>query len=259
MNESGGLRVIGAGFGRTGTSSLKEALEILGFGPCHHMDEVIRHPEEVPTWEAAARGEPVDWVSFLAPWGSCVDWPSALHYAALAEAFPDAKVILGTRDPDRWYDSFVSTIVPMLTRFPNRLLGPWLPAACGPFRSTSKLLFGRILAGRDPLDRAQTLAAFHEHHETVKRTIPPERLLVFKPEDGWEPLCAHLGVPVPDRAFPRVNDTADFQRRARLATAVCWVLLFCPPLLLLAAAVSSYQRRRPPVLLSRPEAKSLAG
>src|SRR2546423_1849791 len=128
-----GPRVIGAGYGRTGTASLKRALEILGFGPCHHMEEVVKNPDEVPTWEAAGRGEAVDWATFLQGWGSTCDFPSSFYYAQLMEAFPDAKVILTKRDPDAWCDSFAATIYPMVTRFPKRVVFPWLPRqGCSP-------------------------------------------------------------------------------------------------------------------------------
>jgi hypothetical protein len=93
------LKVIGAGFGRTGTSSLKQALEDLGFGPCHHMTEVIAHPQQVPVWEAAMNGEPVEWEDVFHAYQSAVDWPSAAFYEPLMERYPDARVILTVRDP----------------------------------------------------------------------------------------------------------------------------------------------------------------
>src|SRR5262245_46037348 len=99
------MRVIGAGFGLTGTSTHKLGLEMLGFGPCHHMVEVLKHPHEMPTWERAARGEAIDWKTFMRPWGSSCDFPSSLYYRELMDAFPDSKVILSTRDPASWYAS----------------------------------------------------------------------------------------------------------------------------------------------------------
>jgi hypothetical protein len=228
-------RVVGAGFGRTGTASLKRALELLGFGPCHHMEEVIRHPAEVPTWEAAARGEPVDWRAFLRGWGSTVDFPSSYYYRDLAAAFPDAKVILTVRDPDAWYESFHGTIHPMLTRFPNQIVGPRLPFVSGPFRVSAHPRFRELHLNHFE-DRERAIRAFREHNEEVKRVIPAERLLVYEVKEGWEPLCRFLGVPVPDVPFPRVNDTKEFQRRVTVVTIVSWVVLLLPLLLLVALA-----------------------
>lgn len=230
-----GLRVIGAGMGRTGTSSLKHALEQLGFAPCHHMEEVIKHPEEVPTWQAAARGEKVDWVSFMSGWGAAVDFPSALYYRALMEAFPDAKVILSVRDPDAWYESMRQTIVPSMTRFPLRIVTPLLPYVSGPGRVMGGTRLRRDLLDRFD-DREHAKKVFVEWNEEVKRTVPKERLLVFEPKDGWKPLCDFLGVPAPDAPFPRLNDTALFRRRLGAMMAVSWVVLLLPIVLALALA-----------------------
>jgi hypothetical protein len=233
-------RVIGAGFGRTGTASLKRALEQLGFGPCHHMEEVVKHPAEVPTWEAAARGEPVDWKAFLRGWGSCVDFPSSFYYRQIAAAFPDAKVILTVRDPGAWYDSFRDTIHAMIAPFPNRLIGPWLPFIGGPFRVGGDRLLNQMFEGHFE-DRAASMQMFRDHIEQVKREFPAERLLVYEVKEGWEPLCRFLGVDVPDVPFPRVNDAKEFQRRTSVVTAVSWMLLFTPlgPL----AALSAWRSR----------------
>ncbi len=220
-------RVIGAGFGRTGTSSLKRALEILGFGPCHHMEEVVFHPAEVPTWEAAARGQPVDWRTFLRGWGSTADFPSAFYWRELATAFPEAKVVLTVRDPEAWYDSFRDTIHALVTPFPNRLVAPWLPFVSGPFRVSGARMLDRLFHGRFA-DRAFATQVFRDHTAEVVRSIPSERLLVLEIKDGWGPLCSFLGVPVPDVAFPRVNDTRAFQRRTTVVTALSWALLPSP-------------------------------
>ena len=108
------LEIIGPGFGRTGTHSLKIALEHLGFGPCHHMFEVRDHPEQLPAWEAVARGEPVDWDEVFRGYRAQVDWPGARVWRELARHWPEAKVILTVRDPDEWFDSVQATIAPFL-------------------------------------------------------------------------------------------------------------------------------------------------
>jgi hypothetical protein len=226
MNEPK-MRVIGAGFGRTGTASLKRALEILGFGPCHHMEEVVRDPRQVPTWERAARGEPVDWHAFLRGWGSAVDFPAAFYWRELAAAFPDAKVILTVRDPDAWYESFRDTIIALVSPFPNRVVLPFVPFLSGPFRVSGQPMLARLFPNGFS-DRAEVTAVFRAHTAEVVRSLPPERLLVFEVKQGWGPLCAFLGVPVPDAPFPRVNDAAEFQRRTRVATALAWLLLPSP-------------------------------
>jgi hypothetical protein len=218
--------------GRTGTSSLKRALEQLGFGPCHHMEEVVKHPAEVPTWEAAARGEPVDWVRFMERYRSSVDFPSALYHRELMAAFPDAKVILSLRDPESWYESMRQTIVPVMTRFPIRIVVPLLPYVSGPLRVMRPTWLHRELFERFDRERAKQM--FVEWNEAVQRSIPKERLLVFEAKDGWTPLCEFLGVPVPDGPYPRVNDTAQFRRRNTIALIVSWILLLMPLVLAIA-------------------------
>lgn len=221
------MRVIGAGFGRTGTASLKRALETLGFGPCHHMEEVIKDPSQVPTWERAARGERIDWKTFMAPWGSAVDFPASLYYRELMDVYPDAKVILTVRSAESWYLSMQETIVPMLTRFPNRIVTPYLPYISGPGRVMGPTSIRRDVLNRFS-DRAHVLKVFTDHIEEVKRVVPAEKLLVFEAKEGWGPLCKFLGVPVPETDFPRVNDTAEFKRRVVIATVISWLILLIP-------------------------------
>jgi hypothetical protein len=227
------MRVIGAGYGRTGTASLKRGLETLGFGPCHHMEEVIKHPAEGPTWTRAARGEAIDWKTFMSPWGSACDFPSALYYRELMEAFPDAKVILSIRDPGSWYTSMNETIVPMFERFPNRLVLPHMPFIGAPFRSMAGTRAHTEIIERFA-DREHVIAMFEKHTAEVKRVVPPERLLVFEAKEGWEPLCKFLDVPVPSEPYPRVNDTATFKRRVVAGTALSWLVLLLPIAMVLA-------------------------
>ena len=217
-------RVIGAGWGRTGTASLKRALEQLGFGPCHHMEEVINGPEDVPTWVAAARGAKVDWATFMRGWGATCDFPSALYYGELAAAFPEAKVVLTVRDAEGWYESMRTTIVPSMKRFPNRFIVKHLPRVGAPAQVMNPSpLKARVMDRFE--DKAAIVAEFEAHNEEVKRVIPPERLLVFDVKQGWEPLCKFLGVPVPEGPFPRVNDAKQFQGYTKRATIVSWAIL----------------------------------
>ena len=205
------MRVIGAGFGRTGTTSLKAALEQLGFAPCYHMQEVIKNPSHVSFWNAAARGEAVDWRGFFEPYGATVDWPACTFYQQLMAVYPDAKVLLSVRDPERWYESVMSTIYPSSTTEsddPNRQRHMAMVDSV-----VWNSIFGRRLE-----DKEHTLRVFADHLAEVQRSLPAERLLLFEARDGWEPLCAFLGVPVPNEPYPRLNDRASFlARRAKEA------------------------------------------
>ena len=202
------LGVIGAGFGRTGTLSLKGALEHLGFGPCYHMIEVIDRPEHVDFWQRAAAGTAVDWDEILAGYRAAVDWPACSFYAELAARYPEAKVILTVRDPERWYQSACQTIFPRITR----PVSPDDALAWARIRMQRKIVIEQAFGG-DIEDREHALAVFRQHVAEVQRAIPPERLLVYRVADGWEPLCRFLERPVPDQPFPHVNASDEFRRR----------------------------------------------
>ncbi|MCB2079584.1 MAG: hypothetical protein KDE55_18040 [Novosphingobium sp.] len=200
------LQVIGAGLGRTGTLTLKTALERLGFGPCHHMTEVFANPEQVPFWNRAADGEPVDWEEVYGNYRATVDWPGCHFYEALAARYPDAKVILSRRHPERWYDSMSETILKSM-----EMMGL---TENGGIPADHPMRFGGVIIpdqtfGFD-FSRDNVIAAFNRHNEAVQRNIPAERLLVFEASQGWEPLCRFLGVDVPDEPFPRTNSREEF-------------------------------------------------
>ncbi|MCD6031922.1 MAG: sulfotransferase family protein [Thermomicrobiales bacterium] len=219
------LAVIGAGLGRTGTLSLHAALERLGYAPCDHMTNNFTHPERFALWLDAARrkrgGEPIDWRPLFAGYRATLDWPGAFFWRELTAAHPDAKVILTIRDPERWYDSARATIYAasrareedLSTRLLAKLL-TWLdPRAGHGFRTVQETVWDGTFGGQFA-DRDAALRIFAAHNREVEATIPPERLLVFDVKQGWEPLCAFLGVPVPaGEPFPHVNDAADFSRR----------------------------------------------
>jgi hypothetical protein len=214
------VRVIGAGFGRTGTTSLKAALETLGFGRSYRLTEVFEHPEHVAVWEAAHRGEPVDWNEFLAGHEITIDWPACSFYAELMEAFPEAPVILTLRDPDRWYESVRSTIYgihkisagPAPMRLPFGFAGLFAPGVTGIARLADEILWDGTFEGRFE-DRHHAIETFHRHNEEVRRRVPSERLLVFDVKEGWGPLCDFLGVEAPTEPFPHLNDTREMRRR----------------------------------------------
>jgi hypothetical protein len=207
--------------------SLKVALEELGYAPCYHMIEVFAHPEHAPLWQAAWRGEPVDWEGFLGGYEAAVDWPACSFYEELMERYPEAKVILTVRDPERWYESTRSTIYELsmvATRSPLfRLV----------FGAIRLLRFGRVGRGNmaDEIiwdgtfdgkfeNRRYAMDVFERHNAQVRRRVPPDRLLVYEVREGWAPLCEFLGVEEPDTPFPHVNDTAEMRRRIRAVRAL---------------------------------------
>ncbi len=192
------IKVIGAGFGRTGTDSMREALIILGFGSCHHMMEVMGNEEQKQLWRALAQGAAPDWNRLLAGYASCVDWPSAYYWRELADFYPQARVILTYRSTESWWESFEKTI----------LVG--IENSTDP-ESLGLALIARQVFGGRAHDRAHAIAVYEANVEAVRRSVAPERLLVHNLGDGWAPLCAHLGVPVPSQPYPSRNSASDFR------------------------------------------------
>ncbi|HSI18153.1 MAG TPA: sulfotransferase [Sphingomonas sp.] len=200
------LSVIGSGFGRTGTRSLKDALDLLGFGPCHHMEEVFPNPAQIDHWCAVARGEPVDWTAVFDGYGSQIDWPGAHVWRELAAAYPDAKVIHSVRPEDSWWNSFDGTIGKFLVVGDDIPLPPPV-AMMG--QAVGAIVGAQTFGGR-AADRDHAIATYHAREAEVRAAIAPERLLVFDVAEGWGPLCAFLDVPVPDTPFPHTNDREAF-------------------------------------------------
>jgi len=208
------LRVIGAGFGRTGTLSLQAALEQLGFAPCYHYVEVVerrpgRNDGHLRAWVDFAKGRrAMDWRWLFASYQAVVDFPMAGFTAELLEAFPDARVVLTLRDPERWFESFDGLVRGLNRLRVGRLFAPRLRATATIFEHLVKR---RVFGGR--LDRASCLAAFERHRREVVRRVPAERLLVYEVKDGWGPLCAFLGAPEPATPFPHLNEGEELGRR----------------------------------------------
>lgn len=201
------LKVVGAGFGRTGTLSLKNALEKIGYGPCYHMLEVFPRPDHVALWHAAAFGKPVDWDLLFRDFSATVDWPSTRWWRDLADHFPDAKVLLSLRDPEAWYQSMRDTIYQPMT-------WPLSDDAPAVVRLQNQMVRKAILDDTFDNrfeDKAHAIAVFNRHNQEVRDTIDSKRLLVFEARQGWEPLCRFLEVSVPVEPYPRVNDTASTQ------------------------------------------------
>jgi hypothetical protein len=205
------MKIIGAGFGRTGTASIKAALETLGFSPCYHMTEVFANPEHAEFWRAAWRGEPVHWDRILGGYEATVDWPACTFYAELMERYPDAKVLLSVRDPERWYESTRSTIYEL------GRISTGSPFSRLSFAFFFLLAFGTFNTGQGPMTEeiiwGGTFDVFNQHSKEVRRRVPQEQLLVYEVKEGWGPLCEFLGVEEPDTPFPHLNDAAEMRRR----------------------------------------------
>jgi len=201
------VKVVGAGFGRTGTLSLKNALEKLGCGPCYHMMEVFPRPEHVAMWHRLAFENSMDWDLLFRDFQATVDWPAARWWREIAAHYPEAKVLLSVRDPESWYMSMIDTIyqpmkwpvpegVPEIVRLQNEMV--------------RKAILTETFDNRFE-DKAFAIEVFNRHTQEVRDTIDPARLLVFDVKEGWAPLCRFLEVPIPDEPFPRLNDTASTQ------------------------------------------------
>ena len=202
------LRVIGAGLGRTGTLSLKLALERLLGAPCYHMAEVFQRPQDIPIWHAAAKGEPVDWRALFAGYAAAVDWPPAAYWSQIAEVFPDAIILLSVRDADGWWKSASQTIFATDPRVPKADDRPgWREMLVDMFSNTFTPRF---------LEEAPAKAAFDRHNADVRKRAPANRLVEWRATDEWGPLCAALGVPVPAEPFPVSNTSEQFRARAHL-------------------------------------------
>ena len=202
------IKLIGAGFGRTGTLSLKNALEQIGFGKCYHMLEVYQNDGHRDEWVKAARGEAIDWVALFDGYQSSCDWPSCNFWREQLEVWPDAKVILTQRDPERWYTSVMNTI--------------WQSSSEAASSDDPTIRAGADMAFEviwDPIfdrrmdDKQHVIDCYLAHNQQVRDAVPADRLLEFDPAMGWEPLCAFTGVEVPDTPYPSVNSTAQFQER----------------------------------------------
>ena len=197
------LRVVGAGLGRTGTMSLKVALERLLGGPCHHMMEVFTHPEQVPYWRAAARGDMPDWERVFAGYRAGVDWPMCAYWPEISAAFPDALIVHSVRDTDGWWKSASETIFKGIKVAEERM-PEW-------YAMVRDVMTDRFIW---PPDReAEAKAAYERWNADVRARAPRGRLLEWRASDGWEPLCKALGVPVPGEPFPRVNTRDEFVAR----------------------------------------------
>ncbi len=203
------LEIIGAGFGRTGTMSLKLAIEQLGLGPCYHMVETRTHPEHDAMWLALASGERSDWRPMLAGYHATVDWPAVLIWKALAAANPRARIILTLRDPEEWYASCAATI---FARMEEAMRAPSDdPVRRLHMRMVNEVVVERTFGGS--LDKRNVLRVFKEHNEEVRSLVPSDQLLIYEAGQGWKPLCGFLGADIPQAPYPVVNTREEFIAR----------------------------------------------
>ena len=217
------MQVFGAGFGRTGTMSLKIALEKLGMGPCYHMREVVSRPSHIKLWYDISRGEHPNWNRLFSGFNSAVDFPVSLFYKQLINQFPDAKFILTLREFDKWYISTVNTIY----KVPN-ILPDWFKMVVYPIRMFIAMQVNLIwvdLFKNKFSDRESAKLVYYEHIRSVKKTIPANKLLIYHVKEGWGPLCEFLNVDVPEIPFPKVNDTAEMLRNFAIIKMLPYVFI----------------------------------
>jgi hypothetical protein len=224
------MKLIGAGFGRSGTMSIKSALEQLGYGPCYHMKITLKRYHHMRFFMRASAGKEVEWRKFFRRYNSVVDWPTCAFYKELMNEFPDARVLLNVRDPESWYESMRETIFAIQPAFPW-----WFPGIVR--RMHNEIIWGGSLKGVFE-DRERCLEVYRQYIVDVKSTVPADRLLVYNIKDGWKPLCDFLGVPVPEeKAFPHINERKSFKRLILLLRILNWlvplVILACVTLLII--------------------------
>jgi len=206
-----GLQVVGAGLGRTGTTSLKLALERLLAAPCYHMMEVSKRAGDRLLWKGAFEGAPTDWPAMFEGYAATVDWPGAGVWHEISAVYPEALVLLSVRDVGEWWRSASRTIFPAIaSHTPHPTSG----------RTTSDGMAEAMMRRFTPdyLDERAAKAAYLAHNDDVRASVDPARLLEWRPGDGWEPLAGALGVPVPDEPFPHANTTDQFRAAAGLDT-----------------------------------------
>lgn len=232
------LQVIGAGFGRTGTLSMQQALNDLGFGPTYHMNDVFKNPSHAQLWLDYGDTGTANWDHMFEKYNATVDFPACCAWRELYDQYPDAKVVLTVRDPDRWWESVNGVLYPART-----LYAPWLLKAVPFTQRWTDMVESLVWSGtfNDRFaDQEYATQVFRDHIDEVQAYCDPDRLLVFEVAQGWEPLCEFLDVPVPAQPFPHLNDSATLKRRF---AGIRWGTRLAP-YALAAGAVAAVLRRR---------------
>ncbi|WP_158266354.1 sulfotransferase family protein [Allosphingosinicella deserti] len=208
------MKIIGAGYPRTGTMSLKKAIEQIGLGPCYHMREVLaghHQHDHVQLWSRAAHGEAVNWHALFSGYGATVDLPAALFYRQLLDVYPDARILLSVRDERSWYRSVARTIYAL-----RRVRSAGMEDFA---RLLDDLFWHGVMNGRFE-DQDHAIGRYREHVEAVRAYVPADRLLVFDVREGWAPLCAFVGADVPRTPFPHANEGGEFAQYLDLKWSV---------------------------------------
>ncbi len=199
------LSIIGAGFGRTGTTSQKAALDELGLGPCYHFDEILKNPGHDQLWLDVVGGKQIDWRALFKDYQATVDWPGCYYWQELAAEFPDAKVLLSTRDFDSWYDSTTKTLYrTMKTDYSKAPQGQYNVLEMSCIMILEDTFHGRFE------DKTYAKEIYQQHHDKIIKSVDPDRLLVYQISEGWAPLSAFFGKPVPDAPFPNANSLSEY-------------------------------------------------
>lgn len=208
------IKVIGAGMGRTGTATLKVAVETLGFTKCYHSISLADHPTHGPQWIGLLEGKPLDWAQLYAGYQGTMGLPTVFFYKEIVAHYPEAKVILTVRDPESWYESASQTILKLPSRGEMAvmrliaLFNPKLKIAMHIIPVARRVSAHFI--GND-LTKERAIEYYHRHNAEVRQTVPPAKLLIYDVKAGWEPLCQFLDVPIPATTFPHTNTRAEFQ------------------------------------------------
>jgi hypothetical protein len=221
-----GLQVIGAGFGRTGTTSMKEALELLGYKRCHHMQEVMLSKKQIEMFNRVSLDVEVDWDDVFIGYEAAVDWPSSARYKELMQQYPDAKVILTAREPEAWYESTRGTIYTLSHSIPP-VISLLVPRVRHIMTMIHRLIWGGVFDGRFD-DREHAIKVYNENVAEVMAHVPNDKLLVHASKEGWEPLCAFLDKPVPNQPYPHSNEGKQIKRAIgflKVLNILSWVLL----------------------------------
>lgn len=248
MKTEDTIEVVGAGLGRTGTASLKKALEILGYDPTYHMFENLKQKHNV-FWIQAFDGEEVDFNDVFCVgetrYKATCDWPSSVFWEEQLRQYPQAKVILTKRNSEKWYQSCVETIFAMNPSSPFSALGTkihsWLGLRAYRMADLQYRMMQRTF--QNIFAKDHMIHCFEKYNEDVIARCPPEKLLVFEVSQGWEPLCKFLQQPIPDVPFPHVNDTDDFKKMIIRANRIGYAILSIVCFVLPATVAAVYYGR----------------
>jgi Sulfotransferase domain len=225
-----GVEVIGAGYGRTGTTSFRQAMEILGFGKCYHMKDVIENSHSDKWIQMSDSKDPKVLRDIMDNRGyrSTCDQPACTYWKEQLQIYPNAKVVVTVRDPEKWYKSWMDTVALMQPDCESCPFGVRVFMGLGLFnfrnfaRMYSKVITGDTFNG--DLSKRNMIKSYQDHSENIKLQCPPEKVLFFNSSDGWEPLCKFLNVPIPNKPYPYLNESKETSDRVFVVNCIGWFL-----------------------------------